>query len=130
MADYFSVNENLVEAEVYRETVINGTPVFLVKVKMLEIGTYISGIRVQESPNRPQDGLWVQMPSSKVGYKYIRIIECSSNSPFFEIVERKARQAVEQYIGGKDKPYPTIKDEELVSAKVDDGRIDLDDIPF
>lgn len=125
MADSFSVNEDYVEAEVYRETVSNGTPLFLVKIKLLEIETYISGIRVQKSPKRPEDGLWVQMPASKVGFKYIKVIECAGGSPFFEIIERKAREAVEQYLEGIE-TYPTIKDEEVEVSKP----FSLDDIPF
>ena len=126
MADSFSVNEEYVEAEVYRETESKGIPLFLVKIKLLEIGTYISGIRVQKSPKRPEDGLWVQMPATKVGFKYIKVIECAGGSPFFEIVERKAREAVEQYLEGLES-YPTIKDE----AKPDDDEpINLDELPF
>ena len=127
MADSFSVNEDYVEAEVYKETVSNGSPLFLVKIKLLEINTYISGIRVQKSPNRPEDGLWVQMPSLKVGpFKYVKIIECAGGSPFLEIVERKARETVESYLEGVE-GYPTIKDE----AKPGDHEpINLDEIPF
>jgi hypothetical protein len=127
MADSFSVNEEYVEAEVYRETVSNGTPLFLVKIKLLEIGTFISGIRVQKSPKRPEDGLWVQMPSLKVApFKYVKIIECSGDSPFLEIVQRKAIEAVESYLEGVE-GYPTIKDE---AKPVDDTPINLDEIPF
>jgi hypothetical protein len=120
VADSFSISEDFIEAEVYKDTVINGTPAFLVKIKFLDIQTYISGIRVQESPNRPEDGLWVQMPAVKVGYRYSKIIECANGSPFFKLIEKHARIAVEEYIGGKSEPYPTIKDEP----------IDLDRIPF
>jgi hypothetical protein len=121
MADSFSVSEEYVEAEVYRETVSNGTPLFLVKIKLLEIGTYISGIRVQKSPKRPEDGLWVQMPSLKVApFKY------AGDSPFLDIVERKAVEAVESYLEGVE-GYPTIKDE---TKPVDDTPINLDEIPF
>jgi hypothetical protein len=112
----FSVSEDYIEADVYKETVINGKPVFLVKIKFLDIQTYISGIRVQESPTRPEDGLWVQMPAIKVGMGYKKIIECANGSPFFEMIERHARLAVEEHIG-KGEPYPTIKD-------------DLNTIPF
>jgi hypothetical protein len=126
MANNFSVSEEYVEAEVYRETESNGAKVFLVKIKLLEIGTFISGIRVQKSPKRPEDGLWVQMPAVKIGFQYKKIIECAGGSPFLEIVERKAIEAVESYLEGEE-GYPTIKDE----AKPGDHEpINLDEIPF
>ena len=124
--DSFSVSEEYVEAEVYRETVSNGTPLFLVKIKLLEIGVFISGVRVQKSPKRPEEGLWVQMPAVKIGFKYMKIIECAGGSPFFVIVERKAREAVEQYLEGLES-YPTIKDE---GKPEDEKPFNLDDIPF
>lgn len=128
MADGFFVNEEYAEAEVYRETETNGAKVFLVKVKLVDIGAYISGIRVQKSPKRPEDGLWVQMPAVKIGFKYMKIIECAGGSPFFELIERKARQAVDSYL--VDEPnYPTIKDE-VANKPADDMPINLDDIPF
>jgi hypothetical protein len=127
MVDYFSVNESQVEAEVYRDTVSNGSPVFLVKIKLLEIGTYISGIRVQKSPKRPEDGLWVQLPAAKVGARYFKIIECAGSSPFLEIIERKAKEAVESYLGGKNNPFPTIQD---TKGPDEEPPVNLDDIPF
>jgi hypothetical protein len=125
MADNFIVHEEYVEAEVYKTTESNGKPLYLVKIKLLEIGVFIIGIRVSESPNRPEDGLWVQMPAMRVG-KWINIIECTSDSPFLEIVKRKAIEAVESCSGGKDSS-PTIKDQVVP----DDGSpISLDHIPF
>jgi hypothetical protein len=126
MANNFSVSEEYVEAEVYRETESNGAKVFLVKIKLLEIGTFISGIRVQKSPKRPEDGLWVQMPAVKIGFQYKKIIECAGGSPFLEIVERKAIEAVESYLEGVE-AFPTIKDE---AKPVDDKPINLDELPF
>ena len=126
----FTVNEEYVEAEVYMETVSGSAPVYLVKVKFPEIGVYISGIRVQESPKRPEAGLWVQMPAAKVGLQWKKQIECENGSPFFEIVERKSRQAVDDYLEG-EKQYPRIKkDIESTKHFGDDEPINLEDIPF
>lgn len=133
MADSFSISEEYVEAEVYKETESSGVKVFLVKIKFLEIQTYISGIRVQKSPKRPEDGLWVQMPAVKIGFQYKKIIECAGGSPFLEIVERKAIQAVEDYIGGTDAPFPTISvtaDTAFDEALKSFTKQDIDDIPF
>lgn len=98
VSNYFSVSEDYVEAEVYRETNVNGSKVYLVKVSLLEISTYITGIRVQESLRTPGESWWVQMPSIKVGAKYVKIIECGGDSVFREIIERKAEEAVKKYL--------------------------------
>ncbi len=130
MATNFTVNEEYVEAEVYHETVSGSVPVYLVKAKLLEIGVYISGIRVQESPKRPEDGWWVQMPAVKIGWQWKKTIECEGGSPFLEIVERKARQAVDSYLEGI-KQYPRIApDIKLANNHEEDKPISLDDIPF
>ncbi|HUB94078.1 MAG TPA: hypothetical protein VMB52_06265 [Verrucomicrobiae bacterium] len=93
----FTVNEDSVEAEVYVTTGTPDTPVYLVKVSFWEIGVYINGIRVQESPKFPDRGLWVQLPGFNVKGRFYKTIECSKDSPFFELVNRKAQEAVEKY---------------------------------
>lgn len=129
MAESFTVNEEYVEAEVYLETVSGSVPTYLVKVKFPEIGVYISGIRVQESPKRPEDGWWVQMPAVKIGFQWKKTIECEGGSPFFEIVQSKSRQAVDSYLEGIKK-YPRIAPDIKPDTGAEDKPINLDDIPF
>jgi hypothetical protein len=90
----FTVNDEYVEAEVYKET---GEPlVWLVKVKFPEIKLYISGIRVQDSIKYPGE-LWAQPPAYKVGFRWIPAFECDKSGPFWKMVEYKACEAVIHY---------------------------------
>ena len=109
MADSFTVNDEYVEAEVYKETMVKGAPVYLVKVKFLDVGIYLTGIRVQESPKFPERGWWVQLPASYSGFRYYQVIECDGASPFLEMVTRHSSEAVDDYIGGRSKSVPTMK---------------------
>lgn len=119
MDSSFTVNDEYVEAEVYKETTVKGVVVFLVKVKFLEIGLYINSIRVQESPKFPERGMWVQLPVSTGGGRYYKVMECDGSSPFLEMVTRKSQRAVKDYLASG-----SSNDTES------DGSIDLDKIPF
>lgn len=125
MAKNFSIDEDYVEAEVYRETDINGSKVYLVKVSLIEISTYITGIRVQGSLRNPGESWWVQMPSIRVGAKYVKIIECGGSSIFREIIERKAEEAVKKYLAEGN--LFAVKD---VKLRETPEPIDLSDVPF
>jgi hypothetical protein len=126
--DSFTANNDYVEAEVYKET--GNPPVWLVKVKFLEAGLYINGIRVQDSLKYPGE-LWVQLPAYKVGFRWQQPIECDKSAPFWKMVEDKACEAVKNYRDFSDAPAadtppgPTYHSDEESS-----GNNWLNDMPF
>lgn len=85
------ISEQDITAEVYHES----KGIHYVKVIML--GLYISGITVRPSPKFPEKGLWVQMPSYKLGAIWKRYIEFDNESSLKDIMESKCREAVENY---------------------------------
>lgn len=121
MLETLNVLEEYVEAEVYKVLPNNGSPTYLVKVCFTDIGLYINSIRVQESVKYPEKGMWVQLPSYKAGMRWYKVIEFDGSSPMLALIEKYARQAVEEW--RKEDP----------SGPTSTGKgkeIDLDTIPF
>lgn len=84
--------------------------IYYVKVELADLGMYISGITVRESPKFPEKGLWVQMPGYQIGKtkKYKRYVEFRPNSPTRSSIEEAARKAVAEY-----EPVITDLDQEV-----------------
>jgi hypothetical protein len=129
VSDLITIDETYAEAEVYKDILTKShTHMYLVKVSLVDVGMYMTGITVQPSPKRPEDGLWVQPPryQPRKGGKWVTPVELDTNKPLWELIEKMARKAVADYTGGsKDEVYwPT--DDELndiegtVSKGIDD----------
>jgi hypothetical protein len=130
MNNPITIDESYAEAEVYKDILTrNHTHMYLVKVSLVDVGMYMTGITVQPSPKRPEDGLWVQPPryQPRKGGKWVTPVELDTSKPLWQLVEKLARKAVADYTGHKDKDevyWPT--DEELndiegtVSKGIDD----------
>lgn len=116
MGDLITIDESYAEAEVYRDILTKKhTHMYLVKVSLMDVGMYITAITVQPSPQRPEDGLWIQPPryQPRKNGKWVTPVEFDSNLPLWQLIEKLARKAVDDYTGAsKDEVYwPT--DEEL-----------------
>lgn len=97
------LDDKNVRAEVYKKA-DNG--VYYVKIKILDLGMYISGITVRKSHKDPDGPLWVQMPY--YGPKFSKYIEWDgSDNATKNLFELRARTAVEYY-ENKDRKVPNI----------------------
>ncbi len=116
MDSLITVDEAYAEAEVYKDILTrNHTHMYLVKVSLVDVGMYITGITAQPSPKRPEDGLWIQPPryQPRKGGKWVTPVEFDTNKPLWQLVEKVVTRAIKDYTGNqKDEVYwPT--DEEL-----------------
>jgi hypothetical protein len=85
---------NKIKAKVYTEK--NG--VFYVKVELPDLGIFINSFKVQESPKRPQDGLWVQEPKFCIKTKWVAPIEFDKSGQVWKTIENVCRKAVEDKV--------------------------------
>jgi len=103
------IDESFAEAEVYKDIVTKShNHMYLVKVSLVDVGMYITGITAQPSPQRPEDGLWVQPPryQPRKGGKWVIPAEFDTGKPLWQLIETIVRKAVEKYTGGdKDEIY-------------------------
>jgi hypothetical protein len=115
MSSPISIDESYAEAEVYKDILTKKhTHMYLVKVSLVDVGMYITGITVQPSPKRPEDGLWVQPPryQPKKGGKWVTPAEFDTSKSLWQLIEKTVLKAVQDFTGNKDEVYiPT--DEEL-----------------
>jgi hypothetical protein len=92
--------------------------VFYVKLSLLEIGMYISGITVKKSPK--YGGWWVQMPYFKdrtgSAKKYI---EFDQESSARETIERLCIKAVEEKVTSSNSYNDTLPNNEDFDRPVD-----------
>lgn len=114
-----------IEAEVFAEK----ESIYYVKISLLELGMYISGITVRLSPK--YSGWWVQMPyywNTRSGATK-RYVEYSKQSVIKPIIEQECIAAVEHY---QAKEEAALERRQSSSIDVDNQStaINLSDIPF
>ena len=85
-------DEKNIRAEVYKKT---DKDIYYVKVKILDLGMYICGITVRQSPKNPDGLLWVQMPYYGQFKKYIEWD--GADNQLKNIIEIRSRYAVEAF---------------------------------
>ena len=129
------INEEYVEADCYMSSVTKaGNTVYMVKISFTEIGLYMSGITVQNSIKFPDKGLWVQPPHYSARGKWVWPIEYSRGSPFRELVESHALEAVSKYqetANDIEQPRTKKNDTVLSGAELEEAMskpITLDDV--
>lgn len=101
-------------------------------VKVEIDGLYISGIKVSTSTKYP-NSLWIQMPSYKQGPSWKRYIESRKDSVLGQAIYKAIETHMSPIVfGGGEQmdntPRPASKD--VVLEDIEDGPIDLSEIPF
>lgn len=88
------INADNIQAEVYTKTVKD---VYYVKVTFPELHMYINSITVRQSIKYPDGELWVQMPAFRIGSRWVRPIEFSSDSQLQVLIKDAVLRAVDQF---------------------------------
>ena len=108
-----------VEAEVHRELKQG----YRVKVSILDLGVYINGMVVFQ-PNEDHTEWSVMTPALRSGKgKYTHVVEFNKKMPLWEEVYLQCVDAVKLHISDG-------RALDVVITEIDDGPINLDDIPF
>lgn len=92
-------------------------------------GVFISGIKVSRSMKFP-DQLWIQMPAYKQGSKWKRYIEIANDSEFGQAIYDAIEQAASPKVLGIATTAANHVSRDMVLEDIDDGPIDLSQIPF
>ena len=98
-------------------------------VKVEIDGVFISGIKVSRSTKFP-DQLWIQMPAYKQASKWKRYIEIANDSKLGQAIYDAIEQAAKPVIFGDTNPTPMQISQDVVLEDIEDGPIDLSQIPF
>jgi hypothetical protein len=106
----------------------NPAGIHYLKVEML--GMFITNITVRESPNFPERGLWVQMPSFLKNGTYKKVVEFLPDSPLKAWIEEACIEAVKdlQEIGQPVNVDNYANEDELMSQEA--FKKELDKLPF
>ena len=91
-----NIDEQLIEAEIYKQTSGKKGAIYLAKVSFLDIGLYISGITVKRSLREGAEW-WVQLPATYSG-KWYNPFEVNQSLPFWVALEDKVLQALKLYL--------------------------------
>lgn len=117
------VDENLIEADVYFSDTKKNK--YFVKVSFLSADMYINSFLVQPS-QFPDSPWWVQPPKHFQGGRWVATVDFSKKSELWKVIQRKAIEAVEQ-----DKhSFSKRMSADIVLKDIDNGPIDLSEIPF
>lgn len=115
-----------IKAEVY-----TSSPPFLFVKVILDDGIYISGIKVKASTKFPGQ-VWTQMPSYKSGKGWKRYIEiagdCKLGQEIYKAIEDVCRPRL--FSENAQETSNDSQSRDVVITDIDDGPINLDDIPF
>ncbi|MEI7486290.1 MAG: hypothetical protein WCJ72_02560 [Chryseobacterium sp.] len=93
---------------------------FRLKVSILDLGMYIAGFTARYS-DKNESGLWIQPPATKVGEKWISVVEFNKNKVIWEEIEKSIIEAVNMYTI-PDNSYEELTQEEInlsISKAVD-----------
>ncbi len=118
-----NIDSNLIEATVYHSNPVKDN--YYVKIAFLGTGMYINSFSVQPSKFESKP-YWVQPPKHWQGNKWVPTVDFEKSYDLWKIIETKCLDAVKAYSG----PTITRKSNDVVLEDIDDGPIDLSDIPF
>lgn len=83
-----------VTATVHHET---DKGVLIVKVGFPKIGMWQNGWTVRRSPSFPEKGLWVQPPATKVGPRWMKVIEFDTKGELYGLILDEIFRAVDRW---------------------------------
>ncbi len=81
-----------ITAKVHHET---SKGVLIVKVGFPKIGMWQNGWTVRKSPSYPEKGLWVQPPATKVGARWMKVIEFDTKGELHGLIVDEIHRAVD-----------------------------------
>jgi len=115
-----------IKAEVY-----TSSGQFLYVKVTLDGGVYISGIKVKESTKFPGE-VWTQMPTYKAGKEWKRYIEIAGSCKLGQAIYQAIEDVCRPRLFGDEDPSSSRRSQskDVVIVDIDDGPINLDDIPF
>ncbi len=116
----FTLEAEDIEAEVYQADKAKDR--YFIKVTFVGTGMYINSFSVMPSN---YGGYWVQPPKHRKGVRWGDTVEFDQSYPLWEIIQRKALDAVERY---KNEQSANTQMADKV-YDVPEGPINLDDIP-
>ena len=118
------IEADLIEVSVYHYNPVKKN--YYVKVSFIGTGMYINSFSVSQSKfdSKPW---WVQPPKHFQGNRWVTTVDFDMNYDLWKIIETKAIDAVDNF--NNETPIIT-KSRDTVLEDIDDGPIDLSDIPF
>lgn len=120
-----NIDSNLIEATVYTHNPVKD--MYYVKIAFLGTGMYINSFSVQKSQYE-SNPYWVQPPKHYQGNRWVTTVDFETSCDLWKIIEFKALEAVEAF--RNEKPLMSKKSKDVVPEDIDEGPIDLSDIPF
>jgi hypothetical protein len=112
------IDENTIQGEVYAKT---EKGIYYVKVTFPELHMYINSITVRQSTKYPDGELWVQMPAFRIGSRWVKPLEFSSDSQLLILIKDAALRAVDAYNISTVFPDPELENiDEALDKAIDD----------
>lgn len=89
-----SITIDEITATVHHET---DKGVLIVKVGFPKIGMWQNGWTVKRSPSFPEKGLWVQPPATRVGARWMKVIEFDTKGELYGLILDEIYRAVDRW---------------------------------